>query len=89
LLLQQVLKEIHQFNIPDNWTWSRLANVFLKITDWNTSLSPKLCPGRLQIHFVAKVDELMALCDRYEAAKQTRDKLQEALAASAISHLAI
>jgi hypothetical protein len=31
----------------------------------------------------------MALCDRYEAAKQTRDKLQEDLAASAISHLAI
>jgi type I restriction enzyme S subunit len=42
-----------------------------------------------QKRIVEKVDELMALCDRYEAAKQTRDKLQESLAASAISHLTI
>ncbi|MEG4407995.1 restriction endonuclease subunit S [Microcoleus sp. MON2_D5] len=40
-----------------------------------------------QKRIVEKVDELMALCDRYEAAKQTRDNLRQKLRGSAIASL--
>lgn len=40
-----------------------------------------------QKRIVAKVNELMALCDRYEAAKQTRDNLRQKLRGSAIASL--
>jgi type I restriction enzyme S subunit len=40
-----------------------------------------------QKRIVAKVDELMALCDRYEATKQTRDNLRQKLRESAIASL--
>jgi len=40
-----------------------------------------------QKRIVEKVDELMGLCDRYEAAKQTRDKLRQKLRESAIASL--
>jgi type I restriction enzyme S subunit len=40
-----------------------------------------------QKRIVEKVDELMALCDRYEAAKQTRDNLRQQLRGSAIASL--
>ena len=40
-----------------------------------------------QKRIVEKVDELMALCDRYEAAKQTRDSLRQKLRGSAIASL--
>jgi len=40
-----------------------------------------------QKRIVAKVDELMVLCDRYEAAKQTRDNLRQKLRGSAIASL--
>ncbi|MEG4396911.1 restriction endonuclease subunit S [Microcoleus sp. BROC3] len=40
-----------------------------------------------QKRIVEKVDELMGLCDRYEAAKQTRDNLRQKLRGSAIASL--
>ena len=40
-----------------------------------------------QKRIVEKVDELMALCDRYEAAKQTRDNLRQQLRGSVIASL--
>jgi type I restriction enzyme, S subunit len=40
-----------------------------------------------QKRIVEKVDELMGLCDRYEAAKQTRDNLRQKLRESAIASL--
>lgn len=45
-------------------------------------------PQREQAHIVAKVDELMALCDRLEKQQQDRRKLQNALRQSTLQALA-
>jgi type I restriction enzyme S subunit len=45
-------------------------------------------PQREQAHIVAKVDELMALCDRLEKHQQDRRKLQNALRKSTLQALA-
>ncbi|NJM45756.1 MAG: hypothetical protein HC860_05930 [Alkalinema sp. RU_4_3] len=56
-------------------------------TQYINSIPTPLPPFAEQKRIVAKVDELMALCDRYEAAKQTRDNLRQKLRGSAIDAL--
>jgi type I restriction enzyme S subunit len=54
-----------------------------RIADTVIPIPPKDEQGRI----VAKVNELMGLCDRYEVAKQTRDNLRQQLKGSAITSL--
>jgi type I restriction enzyme S subunit len=56
-------------------------------TQYINSIPTPLPPLAEQKRIVAKVDELMGLCDRYEAAKQTRDKVRQKLRESAIASL--
>jgi type I restriction enzyme S subunit len=60
-------------------SWKNINTDILK----NTVIP--LPPEKEQYRILTKVDELMGLCDRYEAAKQTRDKLRQKLRESAIA----
>jgi type I restriction enzyme S subunit len=51
------------------------------------TMAVPLPPLTEQKRIVEKVDELRALCDRYEAAKQTRDNLRQKLRESVIASL--
>jgi type I restriction enzyme S subunit len=44
-------------------------------------------PRQEQVRILARVDELMALLDRWEAKRQERDELAYAFAAAAVHHL--
>lgn len=56
-------------------------------TDYFALCAMPLSPKAEQSRIVAKVDELMALCDRLERQQQARRKMQNNLAASAVSSL--
>jgi type I restriction enzyme, S subunit len=65
---------------------STMTMPILNKSKWE-SLPVAIPPLTEQKRIVAKVDELMALCDRYEAAKATRDTLRQNLRKSAIDAL--
>lgn len=72
----QIRPEIVQQCGQANFNGTKLQNTLIPLP-----------PLAEQKRIVEKVDELMGLCDRYEAAKKTRDNLRQKLRGSAIASL--
>lgn len=73
-------------NNEDFWVRSGGAQPFVKVKE--TLARPFLLPPLAEQHrIVAKVDELMALCDRLEEARKTREELRDKLTAASLARL--